>query len=140
MMPKIHMGHAHSLMGYINQGVVSGGAPLRTPNFLLSIEDASGLLILIQPQRSLLGVYSTFFPFANMDRSVVASTSDRTQCGRAKSSWSGRSLSRHLIGELSEQEFCSCCYIPDSISILLSYEEALSIDRLPNNMIYFTKE
>ena len=75
-----------------------------------------------------------------MDKSRVASTSGRTQRDGTKSSWFGHSLTRCLIGKLSEQEFHARCYIPDSISIQLSNEETLSTNKLPNNMIYFTKE
>ena len=45
-----------------------------------------------------------------------------------------------LIGELFEQEFYAHNYIPNSIFIQLSDEKASSIDELPHNMVYFTKE
>ena len=80
-----------------------------------------------------------FFPFANIDRSVIASTSGRTQHNEAKSFQSSHYLIGRPINELFEQEFHACCYIPNSIYIQLSDEKALSIDRLPNNMVYFTK-
>ena len=57
---------------------------------------------------------------------------DKTEHG-AKSSRSYCSLTRHPISELSEQEFHARFYLPYSISIYLSNEEASS-------MIYFTKE
>ena len=44
------------------------------------------------------------------------------------------------IGELFKQEFYARSYIPNSIFIQLSDEEASSIDELPHNMVYFTKE
>ena len=75
-----------------------------------------------------------------MDISEVASTSDRTQRSGAKLSWSSRSLTRSPIDELSEQEFHACFYMPDSISFQLSNREASSIDKLPNNMIYFIEK
>ena len=64
---------------------------------------------------------------------------DKTEHG-AKSSRSYCSLTRHPISELSEQEFHARFYLPYSISIYLSNEEASSIDEFPNNIIYFTKE
>ena len=74
-----------------------------------------------------------------MDKSRVASTSGRTQRDDTKSSQFGHSLTGRPIGKLSEQEFRARCYIPDSISIQLSNEETLSTNKLPNNMVYFTK-
>ncbi|RVW40243.1 hypothetical protein CK203_078358 [Vitis vinifera] len=82
-------------------------------------------------------VHSAFVPFANMEKSGVASTSGRIQRGRAKLSQSSRFLTRHLIDELFEQEFCVCCYIPNSIFIQLSNEDASSTNRFPHNMIPF---
>ena len=70
-----------------------------------------------------------------MDRSGVASTSSRTQRGRAKSSQFGCSLMGHSIGELSEQEFHARFYILDFIFIQISDGEASSTNGLPNNMI-----
>ncbi|KAL6313980.1 hypothetical protein AAG906_011711 [Vitis piasezkii] len=82
-------------------------------------------------------VHSAFVPFANMERSGVASTSGRIQRGRAKLSQSSRFLTGRLIDELFEQEFCVCCYIPNSIFIQLSNEDASSTNRFPHNMIPF---
>nr|CAN63419.1 hypothetical protein VITISV_007691 [Vitis vinifera] len=79
--------------------------------------------------RGVTSVHSAFVPFANMEKSGVASTSGRIQRGRAKLSQSSRFLTRHLIDELFEQEFCVCCYIPNSIFIQLSNEDASSTNR-----------
>ena len=66
----------------------------------------------------ILGVHlASFFSFENMDRSWVASISDRTQNDGTKSSRFGRSLTGRPIGELSEQEFYARFYIPNFISI-----------------------
>ena len=75
-----------------------------------------------------------------MDRSGVASTSGRSQHGGSKSSKFGHSRTNFSIGELSEQEFHACYYIPDSISIQLPDKKVSSTDGLPHNMVYFTKE
>ena len=81
-----------------------------------------------------------FVPFAIMDKSGVISTSSRSQRGESKSSQFNCSKRKCPIGELSEQEFCARFYIFDSIFIQLADREALSIDKLPHNMVYFTKE
>lgn len=60
--------------------------------------------------------------------------------GESKLSRFSCSKRKCLIGELSEQEFCARFYIFDSIFIQLADREALSIDKLPHNMVYFTKE
>lgn len=85
-------------------------------------------------------VHSAFVPFAHMERSGVAATSGRIQRRRAKLSQSSRFLTGRLIDELFEQEFCVCCYIPNSIFIQLSNENASSTNKFPHNMVYFTKK
>ena len=37
MTPKIHVSHAHSSRGHINQGVVLGSAPFQMPRFFATI-------------------------------------------------------------------------------------------------------
>lgn len=49
-------------------------------------------------------------------------------------------MREHPIDELSEQKFHARFYIPKSIFIRLANKEASSTDRLPYNMVYFTKE
>ena len=77
---------------------------------------------------------------AIMDREGILSTSVRSQRGRSKTSSTGCSRIDRPVDELSEQEFQAHFYISNSISILLSDGEASFIDRLPQNMIYFTNE
>ncbi|RVX14221.1 hypothetical protein CK203_011123 [Vitis vinifera] len=75
-----------------------------------------------------------------MDRRGIAFISGKSQHGGTKASRFECSRMDNTVDELSKHKFRAHFHIPDSIYIQLSNEEALSIDKLPHNMIYFMKE
>lgn len=75
-----------------------------------------------------------------MDKRGIAFISGKSQHGGTKASRFECSRMDNTVDELSKHKFRAHFHIPDSIYIQLSNEEALSIDKLPHNMIYFMKE
>lgn len=74
-------------------------------------------------------------PLNLMARGGVTSTSKRSQQSGRKNTRVRHLRSECPVGALSEREFWARFHIPNTISIQLTDNEALSVANLPNNLV-----